>query len=126
MPALMTAFAAGRSAGPIVGASRYVPIPIAMPVSGLPLNRSSSKAIAHSYHPACSRNIAGMGRVQGRATNGNGRHGLRMFAIRRLRVSFALYSPSSDAQQKLLFDGEDHRDGLLRRIGSSVIGMRSP
>jgi hypothetical protein len=23
-----------------------------MPVSGLPLNRSSSKAIAHSYHPS--------------------------------------------------------------------------
>jgi hypothetical protein len=33
---------------------------------------------------------------------------------------------SSDAQQKLLFDGEDHCDGLLRRIGSTVIGMRSP
>ena len=34
-------------------------------------------------------------------------------------------TPLSDPQQKLLFGGEDYRDGLLCRKGSSMIWMRS-
>jgi hypothetical protein len=33
---------------------------------------------------------------------------------------------SSNAQQEFLLGGEDHRDGLLGRIDSTMIGMRSP
>ena len=35
-----------------------------MPVSGLPLNRSSGSAVYYSYHPTCFGNIAHMNRLQ--------------------------------------------------------------